>query len=203
MTTTTKRGRKYDRLYDFPKTTMMKKTSASSLSPPRASVSVKKKFDRPAQSSEPKTTAVFNPLHATKTGNNASASSLSAKNELIEDAMQSSSSPSSSSIPAKKKLDRAVQSSGMKTVAVFNRLHESKTGNDALAAKKKLKEGAMQSSSMAASISAKQKSDRAVRPSGTKTDKNLATNTEQELDVKNKFCYFAENNSFVQGNKLC
>ena len=83
--------------------------------------------------------------------------------------MQSSSSSSSSSIPAKKKLDRAVQSSGMKTVAVFNRLHESKTGNDALAAKKKLNEEALQSSSMAALILVKQESDRAVQPSGTKT----------------------------------
>ena len=34
-------------------------------------------------------------------------------------------------------------------------------------------------------------------------DKNVATNTEQELDVANEFCFFAENNSFVQGNKLC
>ena len=31
------------------------------------------------------------------------------------------------------------------------------------------------------------------------SDKNVA----QELDIANKFCYFAENNSFVQGNKLC
>ena len=34
-------------------------------------------------------------------------------------------------------------------------------------------------------------------------DKNIATATKQELDAANKFGYFAENNSFVQGNKFC
>ena len=34
-------------------------------------------------------------------------------------------------------------------------------------------------------------------------DKKFATTMKQELDVANKFCYSAENYSFVQGNKLC
>ena len=34
-------------------------------------------------------------------------------------------------------------------------------------------------------------------------NKNIATTTKQELDVAKHFCQFAENNSSVQGNKLC